>query len=375
MKSETRRLRKRWVEAGRPRGRENPTFAEYKESKRKFRRTLRNKSLEHEIKENDELHGIFELNRSKFHKIISKKRKAGMQVSNALKVSDRMVHDDNEILNVWRDHYLSLYNQTENNDYDESFRKEIKSKIVEYHNNSFEWLDDPLKNEITVEEVAELCLQLPNGKAGGPDGVVYEHLKYAGKEAYVRLAHIFDAVRELETVPDTNRKGIIISLFKGKKKSKYNKDNYRGIALLNVAGKLFERLLLNPCMPFFQDNGLPNSLKFAYQKSKNSLLASFVLQEAIFDSVENSSKVYACFLDSAKAFDTVWIDGLFFKLYNMGIRGKTWRMLRNWYNKMSCRVAANNLVSAPFTVRQGVKPLFHFLQNQLATSLRVFASN
>ena len=197
-------------------------------------------------------------------------------------------------------------------------------------------------------EVHENCLKLPNGKAGSPDGLLYEHLKYAGDSAYVYLTRIFNAIRELEDVPDSSATGIIISLFKGKKKSKYSKDNYQGITLLNVVGKLFERIILNHSMPFFKKSGFPNELQFAYQKSRSSIFASFVLQEATLDAIENGSKIYSCFLDSAKVFDTVWVDGLFFKLFNLGIQGKTWWLLRKWYEKMTCCVANNGCVSALF---------------------------
>ena len=37
---------------------------------------------------------------------------------------------------------------------------------------------------------------------------------------------------------------------------------------------------------------------------------------------EHDSKLFACFLDIHKAFDKVWHNGLFVKLYNMGIRSK-----------------------------------------------------
>ena len=174
----------------------------------------------------------------------------------------------------------------------------------------------------------ENCLKLPNGRAGGPDGLLYEHLKYAGDSAYVYLTRIFNAIRELEDVPDSSATGVIISLFKGKKKSKHSKDNYRGITLLNLVGKQLERIILNRSMPFFEKSGFPNELQFAYQKSKSSIFANFVLQEATLDAIENGCKIYSCFLDSAKAFDTVWVDGLFFKLFNLGIQGKTWRLLK-----------------------------------------------
>ena len=89
---ETRCLRKEWIKLGRPRGRDNYFFVNYKESKRKFRRLLRSKSLEHEINDNDHLQRIFEVDRNKFQKLISRKWKGNNSTGNVFKISDKMVY-------------------------------------------------------------------------------------------------------------------------------------------------------------------------------------------------------------------------------------------------------------------------------------------
>ncbi|CAB4025723.1 Hypothetical predicted protein [Paramuricea clavata] len=101
--------------------------------------------------------------------------------------------------------------------------------------------------------------------------------------------------------------------------------------------------------------GRTESIAFAYQKNNSCINASLVLQEAVAHNVERGSKVYCCFLDSAKVVDTIWIDGLFFKLYNNGMNGKSWLLLRNWYKRQTRRVRANGLISHKFPVHQGSK--------------------
>ena len=170
--------------------------------------------------------------------------------------------------------------------------------------------------------MATIGKNLPNGKAGSLDCITYEHIKYGGVALHTILTKIFNAVCNLEHVVENWVVGSIVSLYKGKK-SRRPKANYRGITLLNVIGKIFERLLLNCWTPTFQLLGNPNDFQFAYQENKSCVQSSFLLQEVIHANTEKGSKVFCCFLDSTKAFDSVWLDGLFFKLYNIGMKGKS----------------------------------------------------
>ena len=39
-------------------------------------------------------------------------------------------------------------------------------------------------------------------------------------------------------------------------------------------------------------------------------------------------KTYAFFLDIQKAYDSVWHDGLWYKLWDMGVKGRMWRVIK-----------------------------------------------
>ena len=209
-----------------------------------------------------------------------------------------------------------------------------------------------LDNVFSVEEVSSICSKLPKGKSSGPDGLTYENIKCGGDAVMCGLTC---AIRNIEIVPSALAAGDIIFLFKTNKKISHNKDNYRGITLLNVVGKIFERLILDRWIPFLVEKDFANCLQFAYQKNKSCIDASMSFQEAALHNIELGSKVYCCFLDSTKALDTVWISSLFYKLYNLGTQGKTWRLLRNWYSKLTSRVITGGVVSAEFPILQGVR--------------------
>ena len=59
-------------------------------------------------------------------------------------------------------------------------------------------------------------------------------------------------------------------------------------------------------------------------------------------------------LDAEKAFDSVWKEGLMFKLYDIGLRGKIWKKIYNSYEHFKCMVLVNGVLSDPFDVERGV---------------------
>ena len=51
---------------------------------------------------------------------------------------------------------------------------------------------------------------------------------------------------------------------------------------------------------------------------------------------------FVIFYDVSKAFDTVWTNGLFYKMYNAGITSRIWRLLYRAYEDVKCRVRIEN---------------------------------
>ena len=57
-------------------------------------------------------------------------------------------------------------------------------------------------------------------------------------------------------------------------------------------------------------------MQFGFKEGVGCTEASFTILESINHMLEWGNKVSGCFLDVRKAFDTVWIDGLLFKLFS-----------------------------------------------------------
>ena len=100
-----------------------------------------------------------------------------------------------------------------------------------------------------------------------------------------------------------------------------------GIMLLLTFDEIFEILVWNCIEPWWKAQGIISNLQGACKKGYSCLHSALILQEALAMSMENNNNCIVAYSDVTKAFDTVWINGLFFRIYQIGIRGQTWCLL------------------------------------------------
>ena len=84
-------------------------------------------------------------------------------------------------------------------------------------------------------------------KATGMDGIIAEMLKYGGQIRVKWMCLICDLAWRQREVPDEWKKAFIVPLHKSKG-SKDECNNYRGINLYNVPGKVYGRVLMERLM-------------------------------------------------------------------------------------------------------------------------------
>jgi len=90
--------------------------------------------------------------------------------------------------------------------------------------------------------------------------------------------------------------------------------SYQPISLLDAIRKLFEKILLSRILHEVSERGLMRDEQFGFRPRHSTSLQLARLVERITRNVGEKRLTGAVFLDVVKAFDTVWIDGLLYKL-------------------------------------------------------------
>ena len=173
--------------------------------------------------------------------------------------------------------------------------KSMSALYADSLNNSDPILDVPF----SVDEIEDAIKKLKCGKSAGPDGILSEHLIYGGYKLRIWLTNIFNAII---TVPECFTEAIIVLLYKGKGKTPLLTSSYRGISLTTIVSKLFERIMLNRCLPVLQDANIPHCTQTAYQAGISCSDPTEFVQEAIRSLIQHGGTAFQLFYDLEKVF-------------------------------------------------------------------------
>ena len=105
--------------------------------------------------------------------------------------------------------------------------------------------------------------------------------------------------------------------------------NYRPISLLEVPGKIFEKLLNMRLLTLLDDRGLHNKRQHGFRLKRGADTALAYTARDYCHTQRHGTSVDLMFRDISRAFDKVWHDGLRHKLRTAQLPDTMTRILSN----------------------------------------------
>ncbi|MDP6303844.1 MAG: reverse transcriptase family protein [Candidatus Nitrosopelagicus sp.] len=228
----------------------------------------------------------------------------------------------------WKDHFTELFNtplkisETRQNFVSEALLK----------TNIFNELDFRL----TLKEMRQQIYSLKNNKAPGIDGLLNEMLKLMPETLQYKILTFFNAIFINSIYPLLWRTNFLTPIHK--KGSNTETSNYRGIAVGSNLSKLFLSILNTRLTKFCNKMEIIPSNQLGYRKGCRTSDHVLTLKNIIDKYILRGKQLFSCFVDFKSAFDTVWRDGMLFKLTKFGVGGNMLRIIQNMYQTVDYRV-------------------------------------
>lgn len=254
--------------------------------------------------------------------------------------SGEVITDKDKKMDRWVEHYTELYSR-ENIVVTQALHAIEKMPIME-----------ELDAEPTLIELCKAIDFLACGKAPGADGIPPDLIKCCRDTL---LQPLYDVLRQCwreGVVPQDMRDAKIITLYKNKG-DRSDCNNYRGISLLSIVGKLYARVVLARLQKLAERVYPESQCGFRAERSTVDMI--FSLRQLQEKCREQHMPLYISFIDLTKAFDLVSREGLFSILLKIGCPPKLHSLIRSFHDNMKAAIQFEGDMSDPFNIKSGVK--------------------
>ena len=208
-------------------------------------------------------------------------------------------------------------------------------------------VDYAIFEDITEGEIRTAIKMLKRNKSCGEDRIINEIFIECKDALLPHITKLFNNIFKSGYFPKCWAKGCIVPVYK--KGDKNDTNNYRGITIISCFCKLFTSVLNARLLEWDINDNIITDAQYGFRPGLSTVDAMFVLQTLINKFLsKKGGRLYCCFVDYKKAFDSIDRNKLWCKLIRQGITGKMFNIIRALYQNIKTCVKYNGFLSNYF---------------------------
>ena len=274
--------------------------------------------------------------------------------------NNKKLHTPQDKEQLFRNHWQKIFTDEDDPDleYDVDFTTDIETRLNDNFDaiRTYDYGDlNRLGHDFPPITDRELRTALATfkQKAPGPTGITTLHLRKLPINMRDYLRYIFNQAISAGYFPDTLKHANMIFIPKGNQ-SQHNITNYRPISLLDVHGKLLDKILNTRLTSHLSTHDLYNTRQHGFRKHRGTHTALATFQETIAGAMAQKFCTDVVLRDVAKAFDKVWHTGLKYKITTLNIHPCFTKTLSDYLTDRTASITIDNYTGPSFALESGV---------------------
>ena len=250
---------------------------------------------------------------------------------------------------------LSLTNTEKAEQYLEHFtrfKRPLITPEISYQLQQIEESDIGDFPPITIKECTTIIQNLKN-TSPGEDEVSNKIIKKLPKCAIEALTVLFNTSLATSHLPKEWKIGITCPLPKPGKDLR-SKKSCRPITMLSCVGKLMERVIQKRLESYLEEGHKLGKYQMGFRRGRSTTEALSLIHDQIKYALSTKQTCVLCFLDLESAFDSVWHEGLLYKLKQLEVPNYLLKWLYNYFEDRKIKVRLGASYSSERNLEAGV---------------------
>lgn len=212
----------------------------------------------------------------------------------------------------------------------------------------------PLLQPIKYKEYNLAITHSKKNKAPGPSGIKLNIIQYLPRNYIDIMIIIFNSILCTQYWPIMFKTSNMI--FIGKPgKSPNNPYNFRPISLIEPFAKLLEKIITQRLLLYLEYHNLLPEYQFGFRSSRSTTHSVYMIMEALKELRKQKQTVLISTRDIQKAFDTVWFEGLIYKMNQiLNLDNKFTALVFNYIHNRMITPKFQSATGPSFTPKAGV---------------------
>ena len=234
------------------------------------------------------------------------------------------------------------------------FHDQVTSQTINIKNGTITSTKLTKWKQITTKEVKYHIKQLRNSSTG-PDNIHNRCLKNYSELLVQHLTKLFNLILKQGYIPTKWKTAYIILLLKPKK-DKQHPSSYRPISLLSSLGKLLEKIIKQRLMLEIERRNILPQHQAGFRSRKSTIYNIVRLERYAQGQLRRPRRrrhSAVILFDIKAAFDSVWHDGLIYKLNDLRLPRYIINYLISFLHNRTAAIEIENVLSRQFNLKSG----------------------
>ena len=293
LRNKTKALRRRYQRTNNNEALREEQKTKYLEGKRKYQNTIRKEKTDSWKKycnltpSNNPWNAVYRLATGKIRK--------NTQLTTLKKPDGSFTQNLTESMNYMLENFAPDDKEEEDSEHHKSVRKRNREPLETQEDKAF-----------TKNEISDILGKMDPGKSPGEDGLTSRILFQVHRNFPKYMTAIYNCCLTRGHFPNQWKRAKMIPIVKPGKQERTKVTKYCPISLLNIGGKVLEKLLINRIMHHFHTRNLLNDNQFGFTPQKSTTDAVMALEQYVYEGFKEGKFIVLVDLDVQGTFDAAW---------------------------------------------------------------------